>query len=49
MAVQPDGKIVLAGGEFTAFVLARFDVDGTLDESFGSSGIVTTKSAAVPT
>ena len=43
MALQPDGKIVLAGGEFTAFVLARFDVDGTLDESFGTDGIVTTE------
>ena len=43
MALQPDGKVVLAGGEFTAFVLARFDVDGTLDESFGTDGIVTTE------
>ena len=32
----------MAGGTFTAFVLARFDVDGTLDNSFGTGGLVTT-------
>ena len=42
MALQPDGKVVMAGGTFTAFVLARFDVDGTLDDSFGTGGLVTT-------
>jgi uncharacterized delta-60 repeat protein len=42
MALQPDGKVVMAGGTFTAFVLARFDVDGTLDNSFGTGGLVTT-------
>jgi uncharacterized delta-60 repeat protein len=42
MALQPDGKVVMVGGTFTAFVLARFDVDGTLDDSFGTDGTVTT-------
>jgi uncharacterized delta-60 repeat protein len=42
MALQPDGKVVMAGGTFTAFVLARFDIDGTLDDSFGTGGLVTT-------
>jgi uncharacterized delta-60 repeat protein len=42
MALQPDGKIVMAGGTFTAFVLARFDSDGTLDDGFGTDGMVTT-------
>ena len=32
----------MVGGTFTAFVLARFDVDGTLDDSFGTGGTVTT-------
>jgi uncharacterized delta-60 repeat protein len=32
----------MAGGTFTAFVLARFDIDGTLDDSFGTGGLVTT-------
>ena len=38
MAIQPDGKIVMAGGTFTAFVLARFDTDGTMDQTFGTGG-----------
>jgi uncharacterized delta-60 repeat protein len=42
MALQPDGKVVMAGGTFVAFVLARFDVDGTLDDSVGTGGMVTT-------
>lgn len=42
MALQPDGKVVMVGGTFTAFVLARFDVDGNLDNSFGTGGLVTT-------
>jgi uncharacterized delta-60 repeat protein len=33
--VQPDGKIVVAGG-----ALARFNPDGTFDASFGSGGVV---------
>jgi uncharacterized delta-60 repeat protein len=42
MAVTPDGKIVMAGGTFTDFVLARFNADGTPDESFDTDGLVTT-------
>jgi uncharacterized delta-60 repeat protein len=42
MALQADGKVVVAGGTFTAFVLARFAIDGTLDGSFGQGGTVTT-------
>jgi uncharacterized delta-60 repeat protein len=42
MALQPDRKIVMVGGTFTAFVLARFDVDGTPDDSFGTGGTVVT-------
>jgi uncharacterized delta-60 repeat protein len=48
VAIQPDGKIVVAGKagfccEYTgSFGLARFDVDGTLDSSFGTGGIVIT-------
>ncbi len=48
VAVQPDGKIVVAGltatvaGRITDFALARYNPDGTLDQSFGSHGIVTT-------
>ena len=48
VAVQPDGKIVVAGfadeasGFNSDFALARYDPDGTLDTSFDGDGIVTT-------
>jgi uncharacterized delta-60 repeat protein len=42
MAVAPDGKIVMVGGTFTAFVLARFNPDGTPDATFDTDGLVTT-------
>jgi len=42
VAVQPDGKIVAAGTTGTAFALARYNADGSLDTSFGSGGKVTT-------
>jgi uncharacterized delta-60 repeat protein len=44
LAIQPDGKIVVAGqsGVYPLFhsALARFEVDGTLDASFGDGGKV---------
>jgi len=46
VAVQQDGKIVIAGGAnnvYTDFGLARYNSDGTLDSSFGVSGIVITQ------
>jgi uncharacterized delta-60 repeat protein len=48
MAIQNDGKIVLAGWTFinnsvtSNFALARYNIDGSLDSSFGSGGKVTT-------
>jgi uncharacterized delta-60 repeat protein len=45
-AVQPDGKLVLAGNSSQAgvfavdFALARYNADGTLDSTFGSGGTV---------
>ena len=38
MALQADGKIVMVGGRFTDFILARFNADGSLDTSFGVGG-----------
>jgi uncharacterized delta-60 repeat protein len=42
---QPDPKIVVAGtakkGGQNVFALARYNSDGTIDRSFGSSGVVT--------
>ncbi len=42
VAVQSDGKVILAGRGQQKFILVRYTVDGTLDDSFGSDGIVTT-------
>ena len=53
IAIQPDGKIVVAGstGENTSlfggssnrdFALVRYNSDGSLDDTFGTGGIVTT-------
>lgn len=42
-AVQPDGKIVAAGGSGRAYIkLVRYQSNGTLDTTFGNGGIVTT-------
>src|SRR4051812_29682359 len=44
VAIQSDGKIIAAGqaGFASKFALARYNVDGSLDTSFGSSGKATT-------
>jgi uncharacterized delta-60 repeat protein len=47
VAVQPDGKLVVAGfatrnGIDGDFALVRYKPDGTLDQSFGTNGVVTT-------
>jgi len=46
VAVQPDGKILIAGSARTGsadqdFALARLNADGTLDSTFGKQGRVT--------
>jgi len=46
VAVQPDGKIVVAGSSWTGlssdFSLVRYNTDGSLDTTFGTDGRVTT-------
>ena len=42
VAIQADGKIVVAGGSDGKFALARYNVDGTLDTTFDGDGLVTT-------
>jgi uncharacterized delta-60 repeat protein len=52
VALQSDGRIVVAGRSDSAgatktdFALARYDTDGTLDTSFGTSGKLTTDFAS---
>jgi uncharacterized delta-60 repeat protein len=46
-AIQNDGKIIIGGkssnGSNNDFCLARYNINGTLDNSFGTDGIVTTE------
>jgi uncharacterized delta-60 repeat protein len=41
LAIQSDGKIVVAGVAGSKLALARYNADGTLDTSFGGDGQVT--------
>jgi uncharacterized delta-60 repeat protein len=42
VAIQSDGKIVVAGGDNSDFALSRFNTDGSLDAGFGAGGMVIT-------
>jgi uncharacterized delta-60 repeat protein len=49
VSLQPDGKIVVAGGSYQGddnylfvFTLARYNSDGSLDTTFGTDGITNT-------
>ncbi|MEH1968191.1 putative Ig domain-containing protein [Nostoc sp.] len=42
VTVQADGKIILAGRRGSDFALARYNINGSLDTSFGSGGKVIT-------
>lgn len=42
IALQPDGKILVAGTNNGRFALARFDQHGVLDPAFGEGGTVAT-------
>src|SRR6202035_920042 len=49
LAAQPDNRIVAVGparSGNSAFALARFNLNGTLDTSFGTAGEVTTSFGA---
>jgi uncharacterized delta-60 repeat protein len=43
IALQPNGKIVLAGGDGTNLVLTRLLADGSLDTAFGNGGTAQTR------
>lgn len=47
ITIQPDGKIIAAGycknGFYTEFAAAKYNIDGSLDNTFGEAGILTTE------
>ena len=43
VALQPDGKILVAGSSSGAFALARYDADGRLDHTFSGDGKLTVR------
>jgi uncharacterized delta-60 repeat protein len=46
MAVQPDGKIVVTGNSNPSapdIIVLRFNADGSIDNSFGTAGVVVTE------
>jgi uncharacterized delta-60 repeat protein len=42
VAIQADGKIVVAGGAAGRFAVARYEMSGSLDDSFSGNGKVKT-------
>jgi uncharacterized delta-60 repeat protein len=40
IAIQPDGRILAAGRSNGDFALARYNTNGTLDQAFGTNGVV---------
>jgi len=47
VAVQPDGKIVVAGHTSSDFGVVRYNADGSLDGGFDNDGIVVTTVGAI--
>jgi uncharacterized delta-60 repeat protein len=45
VVIQPDGKIVVAGGGSSGFAMARLTISGALDTSFNGTGKVVTQFA----
>ena len=48
MVVQGDGKIVAGGSRGGALTLVRYNVNGTVDTSFGTNGFATRQFAGTP-
>jgi uncharacterized delta-60 repeat protein len=46
LAIQTDGKIVAAGSADNSFALVRYNINGSLDQAFGTGGKVTTSFCA---
>jgi len=48
VALQPDGRIIVVGLLGNAVGIARYNLDGSLDQSFGSGGKVVTDATSGP-
>jgi uncharacterized delta-60 repeat protein len=48
MVMQADGKIVIGGSRGGAMTLVRYNVDGSIDQSFGAGGFVTRQFSGTP-
>ncbi len=42
LSIQRDGKILIAGTTGSVFALSRYNINGVIDNSFGTNGILTT-------
>lgn len=42
VAIQSDGRIIVVGRDSGSFAVARVEADGSLDQGFGTQGVVTT-------
>ncbi len=42
VAIQDDGKILIAGESFPKIAILRYNIDGTLDPTFGTDGAIIT-------
>ncbi|HEX8637823.1 MAG TPA: FG-GAP-like repeat-containing protein [Pyrinomonadaceae bacterium] len=47
VAIQPDGKIIVAGSANANFAVVRYNANGTLDQGFGTGGKVITDVSGV--
>src|SRR4051794_12761169 len=48
MVIEPDGKIVVGGSSGGAMTLIRYNLDGSLDTSFGSGGVAQRQITGTP-
>jgi hypothetical protein len=47
VTVTPDNRIFVVGGSNGNFALVRYNINGSLDRNFGTSGVVTTDFGAI--
>ena len=48
MVMQADGKIVIGGSRGGSMTLVRYNVDGSIDTTFGAGGFATRQFGGTP-